>query len=291
MLVTVGAGLIILVTFVVLEGKRSAPMMPLNLFRSRTFSGTNLLTLLLYAGLAGATFFVPFNLIQVQGYSATAAGAAFLPLIVIIFLLSRWSGGLVTRYGARRPLVVGPAIAAVGFALFAVPGIGGSYWIMFFPAMVVLGFGMAISIAPLTTTVMGAVEVRHAGLASGVNNAVARTAGLLGIAVMSVVLALTFERAFDARLTSLQLPLPVQEALASQRVLLAAAKVPDGVSAEVGTEIRQAINESFVVGFRLVSLVAAGLALAGALCAWLALGAAHAAGGKERGVPPSGQSR
>src|SRR5260370_41917494 len=134
-----------------------------------TFSGENLLTLLLYAALGGALFFLPFDLIRVQGYTPTAAGAANLPFIVIMFSLSRWSGGLVSRYGAKLPLIRGPLIAACGFALFAVPGIGGSYWTTFFPASVVLGIGMAVSGAPLSTAVRGSVVTAQAGAACGLN--------------------------------------------------------------------------------------------------------------------------
>lgn len=266
-LTTLGTGIAALIGFLLAEATVRFPMMPLQLFRSSTFSGANLLTLFLYSALGGVLFFFPFNLIQVQGYSATAAGAAFLPLIVLMFVLSRWSGGLVSRYGAKRPLMIGSAIAAVGFALFAVPGIGGSYWTTFFPAVLVLGLGMAISVAPLTTTIMGAVRTQQAGVASGINNAVARTASLLAIALLSPLVAWVFNATLDARLAQLQISPAVQQLLAPERIKLAGAQIPLGLDETVSTTLKTAIAESFVSSFRAVMIIAAGLAIASALIA------------------------
>jgi len=262
------SSLIFLVAFVIVEARRRHPMMPLTLFRARNFAGANLLTLFLYAALAGTLFFLPLNLIQVQGYSATAAGAASLPFILIMFLLSRWSGGLLKRYGSRLPLVIGPTIAGIGFALFVRPGVGGSYWTTVFPAVVVLGLGMAISVAPLTTTVMNSVKESHAGIASGVNNAVSRTAGLLAIAVLGLIMLQTFNRCLDQRLSQLAVAVEIREAVNSQRIKLAAAEIPSAAE-PMRAAIKQAIDECFVCGFRRVMLVGCGLALASSLMAWL----------------------
>jgi len=261
-----------LAAFVIVEAHSSAPLVPLSLFRSRDFSGVNLLTLFLYSALTGALFFFPLNLIQVQGYSATAAGASMLPFILLMFLLSRWLGGLVDRYGARLPLVWGPVVAAIGFALFALPAAKGSYWTTFFPAVAVLGLGMATSVAPLTTTVMNSVSEERAGAASGINNAVSRLAGVLSIAVFGIVLLAGFGTRLSTRLAALHVEPGIRQEIESQRVKLAAIEIPRDIDIGVRSKIRQSINESFVAEFRRVMLVASGLALLSAATAWLTIG-------------------
>jgi MFS transporter len=212
-------------------------------------------------------FLTPIDLIQVQHYTATAAGAALLPFPLIMFALSRWSGGLVERIGSRLPLTIGPVVAAGGLALYARPGIGGSYWTTFFPAIVVLGFGMAITVAPLTATVMGAVDARHAGSASGVNNAVARVAGLLAIAVFGVALARTFDGRVTPRLDGLGLSQPDRRDLDRELSRMAGADLTQlSIPAQQQRAIRAVVDEGFVSAFRLVMVWAAGLALAAAGC-------------------------
>jgi EmrB/QacA subfamily drug resistance transporter len=271
-------GALALVAFVVRERRTQDPMLPFTLFRSRNFSGANLLTLLLYAGLGGALYFFPFALIQVHGYSATAAGSSFLPFVIITFLMSRWAGGLVTRYGARLPLIIGPLIAAMGFILFAIPGTEGSYWTTFFPAIVVLGLGMSFVIAPLTTTAMNSVEGRHSGLASGVNNAVSRAAGLLAIPLLGIFVFLAFSTALDARTMDLDLSPQARQQLEAEKADLSAAEVPRGVSDKTAASIKRAVAESFVAGFRVAMVTAALLALASAAASALIIegkGSAH----------------
>jgi EmrB/QacA subfamily drug resistance transporter len=278
-------GALILGAFVWAEGQSAHPMVPLELFRSRTFSGANLLTFLLYAALGGTLFFLPFNLIQVHGYSPAEAGAALLPLITLLSLLSGWAGRLADRYGARRPLIVGPLIAALGFGLLGMPGTGGNYWSTFFPGATVLGLGMAITVAPLTTTVMTTAGPERAGLASGINNAVSRTASLLAVAVYGIVAFERFAGALARRLDELGVSPAVRRILAEEQRKLAAATIPASLPQGLRTALRAAIGEAFVDAFRLLSVLSAALAVASAVIAWLLI-----SGSTARSTPPARSS-
>ena len=261
-------GVAALFLFVFVEKTVRTPMVPLTLFKSASFSGANLLTLYLYAGLGIFFFLFPLNLIQIQKYSATATGAAALPMIVLIFLLSRWSGGLVTRYGAKPPLVAGPLIAAAGFLLFAVPNVRVHYWASFFPAFIVLGLGMAISVAPLTTVVMNSVEQELAGTASGINNAVARVAGVLAIAIFGAVMLAVFSHTLRRSLAGLNLNADVVHELESNVARLGTLDAPPGTDQQAVISIRSAVAKAFVFAFRLIMLLCAGLATTSAIVAW-----------------------
>src|SRR5215207_4409884 len=263
-------GAVALGAFLVVEGRSREPMVPLSLFRSRNFTGANAFTLLLYFALVGTMFFLPFNLIWVQGYSATAAGAAIVPAILVLSLLSRYTGGLTDHYGARLPLVIGPAIAAAGFALFAVPGVeSGSYWTSFFPAAVILGIGLSILVPAVTTVALNSVDVRHEGLASAINNAFSQTAGLLAVAVLGVLMFVSFGGSLDAHLAPLDLPPEARQQLQEEKVKLGAAEAPEDLDAAQRAQVEQAIDQAFVSGYRVVMLVATAMALVSAISAAL----------------------
>lgn len=271
MLVLLVGGLLLLLLLLWSEARSASPMLPLRLFYSWSFSGANAMTLLLYFAFSGALFIVPFDLIDIQGYSAAQAGAALLPLTLVMAALSRWAGGLTARYGERLPLVAGSLIAAVGLGLLAVTARAGSYWTSFFPAMTVLGLGMAVSVAPLTTTVMRSAGDQDAGAASGINNAMARVAGLLAVALLGAVAVSAFRTALDGRLERLHTAPGIAQVLQSEAQKLAEAPVPTSVDAATQHALRRAIEESFVVSFRIVILITAVAALLSALCAQLTI--------------------
>ena len=264
-------GVASLIALAVVEGKVTSPMLPLALFKSRSFSGANLLTLFLYAATGIFFFLFPLNLIQVQGYSTTAAGAALLPFILLMFVLSRWSGGLVARHGPRIPLIAGPLIVSLGFLLFAGPAVGESYWKTFFPAIVVLGFGTSVTVAPLTTVVMNSVDLGRVGSASGINNAVARVAGVLAIAIFGIVMIKVFGSELNRSLAHLSVSPAILLELHSEEIKLAGMQVPSGLNPSTGAAIKESVKQAFVFGFRIVMLACAGLSLASAIVAWLTI--------------------
>jgi Major Facilitator Superfamily len=266
-------GLAALSGFVLVERRGKDPMVPPSLLRSRDFDGANLVTLLFYMALTGSLYFLPFLMMQVHGYSAIIAGSVFLPFVAMAFLLGRLSGRIVARFGTKLPLVAASLAVVVGLLLFALVGVEhDSYWTSFFPAMVVQGFGMALVITPLTTVALGSVESGHSGLASGVNNAMARVAGLLAVAVLGVFAYGAFSASLDAHLEGMNLSGGVRSELEAAKADLGAAEAPEGVDAGTEAKIESAIDESFVAAFRAVMVVAAGLALASALAAALLVG-------------------
>ncbi len=262
-------GVLSLITFVIVENRVEAPMMPLKLFRSKTFSGANLVTLLMYAPLGGVLFFLPFAMIQIFDYTATGAGASFLSIIILLFLFSRWSGGLVDKYGAKLPLVFGSTIQAIGYILFTLFGGGGSYFLTFFPGMFVLGLGLALSVAPLTTAVMNAVDTAFSGTASGINNAVSRVSGLIAIAILGIVMLFLFSSGIDSDMHLQSIPQDVQEAFKAEYINLADAQMPIGIAPEVEQKLKNLVEISYVSSFNILMYIAAALSLLSALVAWL----------------------
>jgi len=268
---SLASGVLLLALFILAERRSPAPMMPLQLFRSRSFSGINLLTLLLYGALGGALFFLPFLLIQAHGYSATAAGAVYLPFTVVLGLLSRWSGGLADRFGTRTPLVAGPGIAGLGFALLGEASSATHYWAYLLP-MTVLGLGMAITVAPLTTAVVNAVAERQIGVASGINNAVASVASLLFVAVLGTIAIGAFGRSLDRHLATVSASREVRAVVNGTRAAFATASLPPNMSPRDRQTARTVIAAAYVETIRLVMFIAASACFASAVTATLTIG-------------------
>jgi EmrB/QacA subfamily drug resistance transporter len=257
-------GLVAIAVFLRVESTVKQPILPLTLFRSRAFSGLNAMTFLLYGALGALFYFLPFVLIQVDGMSATQAGMASLPFVVLMVALSRYSGGLVYRLGARTLLTAGPAVAALGFAGFALlPDL--HYWSGIFPSILLFGLGMGLTVSPLTTTLLDSVPANHVGLASGINNATSRVAGLLAIAILGAMLAFVFTARLETRMTVAALPDAERTAIRAQKDAMAGAHFTiqrDGII----------VKAAYIEAFRGVAAACALLAAASALTALLTLG-------------------
>lgn len=267
----VGGGLA-LIGFVVLQLNVRHPLLPLDIFRSRPLCAACLLSFLFYMGFHGTLFFMPLNLVQVQGYAPMLAGLTQLPLMALLILLSRWAGRLVDQRGPRLPLTVGPIVAGLGFLWFAVPGLTagpGEFWTAYLPGFLLVGVGLGLTATPLSTAVMDSVPSARLGLASGVNSSVTRLAGVFAIAVLGPVMLAAFGAALATRVAGLGLSPDALAHLKLEAAKLAVAQPPPGLAAEATLGVQQAIRGAFVEGFRLVVAVAAGLCwLGAAIAAW-----------------------
>lgn len=256
--------------FVFHEAASEHPLVPLNLFRSRTFSGTNGLTLLLYGGLSAVLFFFPIELIQAHSYSPRLAGMAILPFTVIMALLSRRMGRLTDRFGARFPLVFGPLIAGAGFYFLGAPAPSAGpadFWWTYFPPMSAIGVGMGMTVAPLTSTVMGAVPPQQAGAASGINNATARTAGLLAVAILGTVALLQFRGNLLRSTANMDMTAQQMRALGQSAGRLGDTNPPSGLSVKDHEQVVADIHVSLSDAFRTVAHISGILAALGGLVA------------------------
>jgi len=265
-----GVGLVLMLVFLFWEKRSKEPMMPLGLFKSSTFLGANLLTLFMYGALGGALYFLPLNLVQIQGYRETFAGFALIPMSVLLVVLSPIMGSVVDRYGPRLPLVVGPVVAGAGFAALAVPGITAGvsdFWVTFLPGLVLLGVGLGITVAPLTTSVMGSVPQHSSGIASGVNNAMSRSSQVLALAIMGALGLILFIGSFTTEIEALSLPEAAETTVLASAENLGGTEIPEGLSDAQAQQVREAIQTEFVAMFRVMMWIGA------AMC-WISAGLA-----------------
>jgi EmrB/QacA subfamily drug resistance transporter len=270
--VPLAIGILAMGGFIYTERRVKNPMLPLSIFKSSTFSGANLITLFLYAALSALFFFLPLNLIQVQGYGETVAALAILPTTVLLAGLSPWAGRLSSRVGARLPLTIGPALAGLGCFLLIFTGVSdgpSDYWLTFFPGITFFGLGMGITVAPLTNAALSAAPEGLSGIASGVNNAIARSAGALAIAIMGGIALVAFSTALEERTEDISLSETARTELQNEAENLGNAEPPDRLSEDVEEEVQQSINLAFVDAFRLVVGFCAALALTSAVVGFL----------------------
>jgi sugar phosphate permease len=254
------------------EKRFKAPMLPVRLFSSRAFSGANLMTLFLYCALTGALYFLPFNLIQVQGYSAVQAGAAFLPFTLILGFGSTFAGGMIGKVDPRMILTLGPVVAAAGFIALAIPGVNASYVAGFLPGILLIGVGMTLSVAPLTTVVMSSVPDDETGVASGVNNTAARIAGVLAVAVLTTAAVWQFSGALETQLRDSDVPPALVERLVANAAELAGLKAPDGAGERATAIVSDAVASAYVETFRMLAIICGLLAALSGAIAWFSLG-------------------
>jgi EmrB/QacA subfamily drug resistance transporter len=267
---SLAAGLAFLFIFIVTEIKSGNPMMPLKLFANATFSGANLLTFFLYAGLGAGMLFLSLNLVQIQGYSQLQSGLTFLPFTVLMVTIARFAGGLADRHGPRLFLIIGPALAGTGLLLLSfVKQTAGpaDYWTTFFPGVLVLGLGMSFTVAPLTTAVMASVSDHFSGTASGINNAMTRISGVFANAIFGALAVLFFSGALQQQISAVPLNTKDRQLIMQQATDLGNAKVPANISASNKQLIEEAYHVGFITAYANIMRISAVLGFFGALMA------------------------
>lgn len=267
---SLAAGLLFLALFILIEKRSKNAMMPGRLFANATFTGANLLTLFLYAGLGGGMLFLSLNLVQVQGYSQLQSGLTFLPFTILMISVARFAGSIADKYGPRWLLVGGPAVAGAGFLILSFVGQtrgAADYWTSFFPGIMVFGLGMSFTVAPLTAAVMGSVDNHFSGTASGINNATTRIANVFANAVFGALSVVFFSAALQHELKDAHLNAKAHQEIMAEAVNLGNAAVPvdipTGDKAKVSTFYRQ----SFIKAYANIMRISSGLAFLAALMA------------------------
>ncbi|TSJ39628.1 MFS transporter [Mucilaginibacter corticis] len=267
---SLAAGMLFLIVFILIEVKSPNPMMPLKLFKNSTFSGANLLTFFLYAGLGAGMLFLSLNLVQVQGYSQLQSGLTFLPFTVLMVTIARFAGSLADKHGPRLFLIAGPAIAGSGLLIlsFIKQTTGPSaYWTTFFPGVLVLGLGMSFTVAPLTAAVMGSVSDHFSGTASGINNAMTRIASVFANAIFGALAVLFFSGALQKQISTIPLNAKDRQTVMQQASDLGNARVPATINAAYKAVIEKAYHTGFISAYSNIMRISAALGFLGALMA------------------------
>jgi EmrB/QacA subfamily drug resistance transporter len=263
-------GALSLVMFVIIEHSLKQPVLPLEVFKSRALTAASLLSLVFYMALHGMLFFLPLNLIQVQGYDPALAGLTQLPLMALLIGLSRFAGALVDQHGPRRPLILGPLVAGFGFWWFSLPSVTAGpreFATAFLPGLLLVGAGLGLTAVPLSTTVMDSMSPEQLGLASGINSTLSRLAGVMAIAILGPVALFGFNRSLTAETAKLGLPTEAKVELARESVKLAEARPPANLAPETAVAVRAGIKLAFVDAFRLIARLTALLSWFGAVVA------------------------
>ena len=267
----VAIGFIFLFLFIYSQKKIQLPMVPLRLFKIRTFSGVNLLSFVLYAALGAVMLFLSLNMIQIQGYSQFQTGLTFLPFPIIMALVARRVGRMADQYGLNRFLIFGPIITGIGFIYLGFIGQTNGpseYWTTFLPGILIFASGMSITVVPLTTAVMNAVTDNEAGIASGINNSVTRIANTFANAVIGSFAVYFFITLVANNLAPLGLDTQTMELLMEEAKELGEASAPADLSASVRSSVQSVFDQSFLSTYQLIAIVSGILAISGGLISW-----------------------